>query len=57
MKILCLDRNRPFRPRTCKEELLQATSYKLRLVKPEWWVSPLAQEKYHGRKKTCDERT
>jgi hypothetical protein len=24
-------------------------------LKPEWWGSPLAQEeKYQGRKKTCD---
>jgi hypothetical protein len=27
-------------------------------LKPEWWGSPLAQEeKYQGRKKTCDTRT
>jgi hypothetical protein len=27
-------------------------------LKPEWWGSPLAQEqKYQGRKKTCDKRT
>jgi hypothetical protein len=26
-------------------------------LKPEWWGSPLAQEeKYQGRKKTCDKR-
>jgi hypothetical protein len=26
-------------------------------LKPEWWSSPLAQEeKYQGRKKTCDKR-
>jgi hypothetical protein len=25
-------------------------------LKPEWWGSPLAEEeKYQGRKKTCDE--
>jgi hypothetical protein len=25
-------------------------------LKPEWWGSPLAQdEKYQGRKKTCDD--
>jgi hypothetical protein len=27
-------------------------------LKPEWWGSPLAQEeKYQGRKKTCDKKT
>jgi hypothetical protein len=26
-------------------------------LKPEWWGSPLAQEeKYQGRKKTCDKK-
>jgi hypothetical protein len=31
-----------------------ATSWDL---KPEWWGSPLAQEeKYQGRKKTCDKK-
>jgi hypothetical protein len=26
-------------------------------LKPEWWGSPLAQEeKYQGRKNTCDKR-
>jgi hypothetical protein len=32
-------------------------SAKERDLKPEWWGSPLAQEKkYQGRKKTCDKR-
>jgi hypothetical protein len=26
-------------------------------LKPEWWGSPLAQEKYQGRKKTYDKGT
>jgi hypothetical protein len=25
-------------------------------LKPKWWGSPLAQEKYLGRKKTCDKK-
>jgi hypothetical protein len=25
-------------------------------LKPEWWGSPLAQEKYQRRKKTCDKK-
>jgi hypothetical protein len=32
-------------------KVLQAETWK-----PEWWGSPLAQEKYRGRKKTCDKK-
>jgi hypothetical protein len=32
MKIICLDRNRPFKPRTCKEEEEDTRSFNPKLV-------------------------